>query len=395
MKDNISFIHNCFGCGICTKPCPKQIVAMKLNKDGFYDSYVTDEEKCIHCGLCTDVCSFIHKDLASPNKPIVSYAAWSKDKQVQRKCSSGGIGFEVAKLLLSRGYKVIGVRYNVEKKRAEHYIADSIEELIQSIGSKYIQSYTPDALELIDRKEKYLFTGNPCQVDSFRRYIKRMKLNEDNFVLLDFFCHGTPSMLAWYKYLEICERKVGKITYASWRNKTTGWHDSWNMGLDGEEHGEKVNWHDSYNLLIREKKTFLQSRLSQGDIFYRLFLQDFCMNPACRKDCKYKYDKSSADIRIGDLWGKIYQNNEDGVSAAIAFTIKGKEIIEATNCFLKEHPFEVVAEGQMKKNCGKAETSFLVYPLLHSKLYIPEIIWRAALFPQRVINYIRWKIKRH
>jgi hypothetical protein len=220
-----------------------------------------------------------------------------------------------------------------------------------------------------------------------------MKLNEDNFVLLDFFCHGTPSMLAWRKYLQMCEKKVGKITYVSWRNKWTGWHDSWAMGVDGEKHGEKVNWHDSYNLLIREKKSFIQSRLSQGDIFYRLFLQDFCMNPACRKNCKYKYDKSSADIRIGDLWGKTYKDNEDGVSAAIAFTDRGHKVIDASDCHLKEHPFEIVAEGQMKHNCGKAETAFLVYPLLHSKNNIPALVWKIVLFPQRVINFFKWHLK--
>lgn len=274
-KHNISNIRNCFGCGVCTKPCPKNIVSMRLNKDGFYESYVTDESLCIKCGLCRDVCAFIHDGLTVQNKPLVSYAAWSNDKRVQRKCSSGGIGFEIAKLLLTRGFKVIGVRYNVDKGRAEHYIASNLEELMQSIGSKYIQSYTPDALRSIDRKSKYLFTGTPCQVDSFRRYIKRMKLNEDNFVLMDFFCHGTPSMLAWKKYIEICEKKVGKITYASWRNKTSGWHDSWCMGIDGDEHGEKVNWHDSYNLLIRGKKLSYkadcQKEMFSIDYSFRIF----------------------------------------------------------------------------------------------------------------------------
>ena len=116
---------------------------------------------------------------------------------------------------------------------------------MQSIGSKYIQSYTEEAFKRIKRKEqKYLITGTPCQIDSFRRYIQRFHC-EDNFVLLDFFCHGVPSMLLWKKYTEWAEKKVGKITYASWRNKWTGWHDSWAMGIDGKEHGVKIDWHDS------------------------------------------------------------------------------------------------------------------------------------------------------
>ena len=120
------------------------------------------------------------------------------------------------------------------------------------------------------------------------------------------------------------------------------------MSIDGTNTGEKVNWHDSYNVLIRERKGFYNSRLSQGDAFYRLFLSDACLGKACYEKCKFKYDKSSADIRIGDLWGKTYQDDEDGVSAAIAFTNKGNKVLKQCNCTLVEHPFEIVAEGQMK-----------------------------------------------
>ena len=53
------------------------------------------------------------------------------------------------------------------------------------------------------------------------------------------------------------EKQVGSLTYVSWRNKFTGWHDSWAMAIDGSEKGESVKWHESYNLSIRGKKSFL------------------------------------------------------------------------------------------------------------------------------------------
>lgn len=344
---NISNIKDCFGCGVCTAVCARHIIDIRLNADGFYEPQIMDAAKCTDCGLCTEVCSYSHDGLALTDASIKSYAAWSNDTQVRRKCSSGGVGFEVGRALIDKGYKVCGVRYNPDTNRAEHYIAATVEELIPSIGSKYIQSYTVDGFKAINRKEKYLVTGTPCQIDSFRRYIRKFRC-EDNFVLMDFFCHGVPSMWLWRKYVAEVEKKIGKITYASWRNKFTGWHDSWAMSMDGEKTGEKVDWHDSYNMLIREKKSFYNSRLSQGDPFYRLFLSDTCLGKACYDKCKFKYDHSSADIRIGDLWGKTYKDNEDGVSAAIAFTDKGNEVLHQCNCTLVEHPFEVVAEGQMK-----------------------------------------------
>lgn len=101
-------------------------------------------------------------------------------------------------------------------------------------------------------------------------------------------------------------------------------------------------------MLIREKKSYIGSRLSQGDMFYQLFLGDCCLGKQCYEHCKYKYDHSSADIRIGDLWGKTYNEDEDGVSGAVAFTAKGNEILKQCNCELVEHTFDVVAEGQMK-----------------------------------------------
>ncbi len=344
---NISNIKDCFGCGVCAAVCARHIIDIRLNADGFYEPQITDAVKCTDCGLCTEVCSYSHDGLALTDASIKSYAAWSNDTQVRRKCSSGGVGFEVGRALIDKGYKVCGVRYNPDTNRAEHYIAATVEELIPSIGSKYIQSYTVDGFKAINRKEKYLVTGTPCQIDSFRRYIRKFRC-EDNFVLMDFFCHGVPSMWLWRKYVAEVEKKIGKITYASWRNKFTGWHDSWAMSMDGEKTGEKVDWHDSYNMLIRGKKSFYNSRLSQGDPFYRLFLSDTCLGKACYDKCKFKYDHSSADIRIGDLWGKTYKDNEDGVSAAIAFTDKGNEVLHQCNCTLVEHPFEVVAEGQMK-----------------------------------------------
>lgn len=344
---NISNTKDCFGCGVCTTVCARRVIDIRLNADGFYEPQITDAAKCTDCGLCTDVCSYSHEGLALADLNIKSYAAWSNDTQVRRKCSSGGVSFEVGRELMGKGYKVCGVRYNPDTNRAEHYIATTVEELIQSTGSKYIQSYTVDGFKAINRKEKYLVTGTPCQIDSFRRYIQKFRC-EDNFVLMDFFCHGVPSMWLWQKYVAEVEKKIGKITYASWRNKFTGWHDSWAMSMDGEKTGEKVDWHDSYNMLIREKKGFYNSRLSQGDPFYRLFLSDSCLGKACYDKCKFKYDHSSADIRIGDLWGKTYKDNEDGVSAAIAFTSKGNEVLHQCNCILVEHPFEIVAEGQMK-----------------------------------------------
>lgn len=266
---NVSEINNCYGCGVCAVVCAKKIIGVELNKEGFYEPKVTDPSRCVDCGLCLDVCAVLQNEPVLSQGKIHCYAAWSKDEAVRRKCSSGGVGFEVGRTLIGKGYKVCGVRYDAERARAEHYIATTVEELIPSIGSKYIQSYTVDGFKAVNRKEKYLVTGTPCQIDSFRRYIRKFKV-EDNFVLMDFFCHGLPSMCLWEKYIHEVKKLTGDVTYVSWRNKFTGWHDSWAMAIDGKEHGERVNWHDPYSLLIREKKVFIIQ-----DCLKEIFFTDF------------------------------------------------------------------------------------------------------------------------
>lgn len=389
--NNISKIHNCYGCGVCATACAKKIISISLNKDGFYEPHIEDADKCTNCGICLDVCAFNHSDLSLAERKIKSWATWSNDERVRRKCSSGGIGFELGKQLIERGYHAVGCRYDIKEQRAEHYIATTVEDFVQSMGSKYIQSYTADAFRQIQRKgQKYLVTGTPCQIDSFRRMIRKFRC-EDNFVLMDFFCHCVPSMWAWKAYIKMLEPKIGKVTYASWRNKYGhGWHDSWLMGVDGEKTSEPVDWHDKYNQIIKEKECFIQSRKSQGDLFYKLFLGDLCLGPQCEKDCKYKYDQSSADIRIGDLWGETYREDQKGVSALVAFTEKGREIIEGLqDVTLIEHPFDVVAEGQMKRNAHHKELSPMIMYLLRHDYPINSIAFRATMLLQRVIGKMK------
>ena len=375
---NVSEISDCYGCGVCAIACPVKIIEIHLDLNGFYAPVIKDQSKCLKCGLCIAVCSYCHDELSVSNPVENSYAAWSKDADIRYRCSSGGVGYEVARTLLKDGYKVCGVRYNLEKNRAEHYVSANDLELEQTIGSKYIQSYTVDGFRAIDKSEKYLVTGTPCQIDSFRRYLLRFKA-EDNFVLMDFFCHGVPSMFMWRKYLHYVDNKIGlgtegtKFTEVSWRNKFNGWHDSYAMHFVGDN-------------------CEYSSRFSEGDSFYLMFLSNSCLGKACYDKCKFKYDNSSADIRIGDLWGKAYSSNQDGVSAAVAFTAKGNKILTGCNCELQKLPFDVVAEGQMKEAPGKN----ILYDKIHSMLLNDVLLISKCtklIEQQQKLDRILFKIK--
>lgn len=401
-KINISKFDHCYGCGVCVAVCPVKIIDFKENAEGFYEPYIEHQEKCINCGLCLKVCAFNHEEVARGEEGgrIESFAAYSKDEIVRQRCSSGGIGFEVGKFLLNSGYKACGVRYNPNLKRAEHFIADNEVDFRPSVGSKYIPSFTTDAFSQLNRKEKYLVTGTPCQIDSFRRYIRHFKV-EDNFVLLDFFCHGVPSLLLWDKYLGEVEEKIGESTFVSWRNKTTGWQDSWAVCADTDS--DSLDWHNSYNLEIREKKHFYQSRMTAGDLFFRFFLGNVCLNKCCYKECKYKMSSSAADIRIGDLWGHAYASDNKGTSAVLSFTKRGEEILKklsGTRCDFKSEPAGVSMEGQMPHSPAMPWVRGFILEALRSEQSLGSIsakwyrMYQVTKLPRRIINKLKRELKK-
>ena len=54
---NIQYIRNCYGCGLCAIACPKRIINIELNNEGFYEPNITDITDCLDCGLCCEVCA--------------------------------------------------------------------------------------------------------------------------------------------------------------------------------------------------------------------------------------------------------------------------------------------------------------------------------------------------
>ena len=91
---NIADIHDCFGCGVCAKACPKQIIALKLNKNGFYEPRIESADQCIKCSICVEVCAFAADSQVIDLKPT-SYAAWSLNDDIRKNSSSGGIALQI------------------------------------------------------------------------------------------------------------------------------------------------------------------------------------------------------------------------------------------------------------------------------------------------------------
>lgn len=353
--------RDCYGCGVCAASCSRNAISMQLNPSGFYEPDV-NEQVCVHCGVCVEVCSF-HSGRVAQDESFDAhcFAGWSRDGAVRKACSSGGIAFEIARFLLKEDYEAVVCRYNPGKRQTEHYLAKTEEELRLSIGSKYLQSFTCEGFSQLRRGHHYLVVGTPCQIDSIRRWVTRQKM-DDRVLLIDFFCHGVPSRLMWDKYLCAIENKTGGMGQIGWRDKSSGWHDSWVMKVDGH----------------------YASKYSEGDLFYRMYLKNRCLAKPCYDNCKFKGLKSAADIRIGDLWGSQYSENEEGVSGIAGLTKKGVGLLNAMDGALHLEPStaQIVCEAQMKK-CPRRPLSYrYVMKSLHSKKTLEEIDRMAVLIEQ-------------
>lgn len=306
------FLEPCSGCGACVNVCQKNAVKVKLNNEGLYVAFI-DELLCINCGLCKTVCVRGNKRSCTLLTDGKLVAAQSSNASYVKECTSGGIAYELSRYAFNNGIGVFGVVYNYKNNRAESIVAKTKEDINRFRGSKYIQSYTVDAINelLADMKKnpgrEFLVFGTPCQIYGIASLLEKEDMRE-RAILVDLFCHGVPSYFVWDKYLESLKNHLNteNLTEVNFRDKSIGWH----------------------NFVIKlksEKGIYTES--SEGDLFYRAFFDNVLFSKACF-NCSVRKVVTKADIRLGDYWGKKYQDREDGVSAILLFTERGEGFLE-------------------------------------------------------------------
>lgn len=313
MKNNVNdFSYPCSGCGACVFMCAKKAIKLKLDEEGFFTANV-DESLCVNCGLCKNVCMRAGAKDGAALKNGKVIAAQSSDISTVKKCTSGGIAYELSKYAFEKGMGVLGVIYNYKTNRAESKVAETAEDIELFRGSKYIQSYTEKAFgEMLDDmkknpERKYIAFGTPCQIYGLASLLENFNMR-NRAILVDLFCHGVPSYSVWDKYLQSLSQTLGteSLTEVNFRDKSVGWHNFViKLKSDKGEHKEA----------------------SEGDLFYHAFFDNVLFSKACF-DCPVRKDVSKADIRLGDYWGKRYQNYEDGISAVLLCTENGKNFFD-------------------------------------------------------------------
>ncbi|HNX76645.1 MAG TPA: Coenzyme F420 hydrogenase/dehydrogenase, beta subunit C-terminal domain [Candidatus Rifleibacterium sp.] len=301
--------HSCCGCGACAVACKFKAINLQLNLEGFFEPRL-DPGKCTHCGRCLQVCfKFLGKsDRITDFKQAVLFSAVSKDASVVSSCSSGGVAFELSRAALDDGRKVLGAIYDADNHKVVTRIASEKTELGAMRGSKYLQSYTPDAFlaSLNDVDNKYLFVGTPCQIYGMRKLCE-LEGQVDRYTFVDFFCHGVPSYLVWQRHLSdtMKSRPNERLLSVGFRSKKFGWHSFC------------LEFCFSSGSLFQKENT---------SNFYKIFFDDVMLARSCYT-CSICKRFGFSDLRIGDYWGAKYDENDTGVSIVAAPSDFGQKIL--------------------------------------------------------------------
>ena len=299
----------CSGCQACRLACPRQCITMVRDEEGFLYPCV-DESQCIQCGLCERVCQSIHPiESADLSK---AYAAYSLNKDIQEKSSSGGIFTLLAEAILEKGGVVFGAAYDVSFE-VRHVYVRTKEDLGRLRGSKYVQSNIGtsyrDAENFLKNGVPVLFTGTPCQIDGLLHYLRKPY---SQLYTQDVICHGVPSPMVWKQYIkEIETLHDAKISSVSLKYKVPNWK----------------NYSVKFTFDNGEESTELMGE----NLYMRGFLLNLYLRPSCYS-CHSKGMIRNSDITLADFWG-VEQTasdmfNEKGTSLIIVHTERGESLLD-------------------------------------------------------------------
>ena len=219
---------------------------------------------------------FLEMCLSPVHREIFAY---SKNKGIRDRSSSGGFCAEAAKLVYSRGGSVYGGAFADDFTKVVSVRTTTEEEFFRRLSkSKYSFCFLPNLRDLKEDVEKgkpVLFIGSPCQIKAIRKYLGR---EYDNLLLVDFRCRGysNPRKLRHFAENAVAGTGCG-IVRIDFRP---------NHRIDGVE------------------VTLTDGRvIRRGVDVYRSFVFDSL--PMCKR-CVFAHGTvSAADATVGDAWDNI------------------------------------------------------------------------------------------
>ena len=302
--------EKCTSCFACQAICPVGAIETITDTKGFYRPFINNA--CVNCGKCQRVCQGNNLDFPE-NEIREVFASFSRDENIRKQSSSGGIFSLLCAQILDNGGVVFGAAFDSDFS-VKHIAVEKADDFPPLRGSKYVQSFIrnsyKDIKTLLDQDRTVLFSGTPCQVAGLRLFLGKSALSGRLF-LVDLVCHGAPSPLVYKSYLGYMEKKyASKIKSLSFRDKPLGW----------KAFGMKITFENGAVYFAKNSQ----------DPYIIGFLKNYFLNQSCYS-CNFANTDRVGDLTIADFWG--YQNisghfadDDKGITLVIANNQKGLDM---------------------------------------------------------------------
>ena len=321
----------CTGCMACYNACPHGSISINTDEEGFAVP-VINHDTCLKCGKCMRVCPIL-KEL-KPVEVQTAFKGWSRDEELLKNSSSGGVFSLLSSQVLADGGIVYGAAFD-ENLYLRHVSAHTEEEMPKLRGSKYVQSYIGETFreikEGLDEGKSVLFCGTPCQVAGLNGFLG--KKDYPKLLTVDLVCHGVPSPKVFKSFKEWLENENNsQIEEYKFRDKKWSWM--------------------KYSSLVTFKNGAKHHGKWEEDPWMRGFLREYFLRQSCHH-CKFANMNRQSDITLADFWsyypkkGEV-KNNDSGCSLILMNTEKGRNAFEP--CKSQMHSYSITLDEARRCN---------------------------------------------
>ncbi len=304
----------CIGCGACADVCPVGALSMRMDTRGFYRPFL-DQQTCIDCSHCSEVCAGLTDSLRYPSQERVCYSGFLKDINLRRRSTSGGAFTALAQVILSQNGVVFGASYADDFTSA--VITSTEERSMEALrGTKYTQCYPNHVFSRVDEmltaERPVLLVGTPCMICSARKRFGNSPL----LTLVDFQCGGLMPASFLSDYVQDNEKRhKSRIASLNMRDKKHGWAKP--------------------HMRITFENGTVYDCPYQCDRFLFYYYKPYFKNEKCLH-CPFVYHPD-ADLTLGDFWGYRsagIKNSRDGISLIAVNTPKGEALLREASEYL-------------------------------------------------------------
>ena len=282
------------------------------------------------------------------HKPLSSYAVWHGNPSIRAASTSGGAFSVLAEDVLSHGGIVFGAAWDNGFKSVSHHVAETSDDLVALRQSKYIQSDASEAIKeakaALAAGRKVLFCGTPCQCASMRSAAKGF---DEELILVDFVCHGTPRPEVWQAYADELERKArSQLIRYEFRNKDRGWNFQNIVYVFANGKTKRViPWLDPY--------------------FHGFSINAF-LRPSCYS-CPFAQLKRVGDFTIGDCWRIATSNPEFDDNGGTSLVLLNTE--KAAAMWNRILTSDRIAGGSCDLDLAQSRNMALMHPPAKPRCY--------------------------